>query len=590
CATGGLYLNPQVQQRVNVLQPIKVEWDTTCFDTDKVNIILHAPNQVHRWTNVPYQAGSYEITDIKPRWWENVRDRNLQFRIVPAQGSFMDAVSLPSGPVFTGTFDLPAEGEPLPPALDLSLNGGVESDTDVSAILAAEQAKGMTPGKTAAAVLVPLIFIALLALGYFKWKRSRGKDKRKNWAEAVDKRMSTISADWKSVSVAGAQAAIRNSMAVNAGGARTSFSFGNIRPSAGFEREDEKAGMDDGAYGIGAEQRRPGVGLRNPGGVGVGGERVSRVSFAADTRVSRVSFADGSRPSGESRRTKTFRDSFVPPVPTLPVNGSIRNSNYAAGGRRGSEEDGAGAPPVGSMSPLQTQGAVTLTPEDIRARIAAGRARADSAGGRKGSFERDVTENEQGMMDDYMPALQMMRTGEASDDYLFSQHAIAPPAPTYPKHLTGDSTSALNMNSTPNPMSPVMATMAMPATVMSPDEMLRAYAERKKSMASTMTSGSGFSATGGMMSPTNTGGQGYPQPPQPVAGGRMLFGGNVGVGAGDMSPKTPSMGFAPDEYDANFSFGGQQAQMPLQQQGYSAGMMQQQQQQGAQGYGGYDAA
>ena len=74
-----------------------------------------------------------------------------------------------------------------------------------------------------------------------------------------------------------------------------------------------------------------------------------------------------------------------------------------------------------------------------------------------------------------------MRTGSGDpsepDDFLLSAAAApTPPTPAYPKSVT----------STPQQMSsPVMSTMPMqpmPANVMSPDEMLRAYAERKKSM------------------------------------------------------------------------------------------------------------
>ncbi|TFK17004.1 glyceraldehyde-3-phosphate dehydrogenase-like protein [Coprinopsis marcescibilis] len=87
-------------------------------------------------------------------------------------------------------------------------------------------------------------------------------------------------------------------MAVNASDdARSSFSFGNIRPSGGFEREDEKAGMGEGAYEIWAEKRRPGVWLRNPGGAVV---RVSKIfiphmsELVADPRVM-VYIGDGFR-------------------------------------------------------------------------------------------------------------------------------------------------------------------------------------------------------------------------------------------------------------------------------------------------------
>ena len=79
-------------------------------------------------------------------------------------------------------------------------------------------------------------------------------------------------------------------------------------------------------------------------------ERVSRVSFAADTCTSRVSFIADPRPPGESYWMGTFHSAYIPPVPALPSDDV--------------SDDGSG-----SLSPRETQGPLTLTPEDIRAMI-----------------------------------------------------------------------------------------------------------------------------------------------------------------------------------------------------------------------------
>lgn len=78
---------------------------------------------------------------------------------------------------------------------------------------------------------------------------------------------------------------------------------------------------------------------------------------------------------------------------------------------------------------------------------------------------------------------------ETSDDLIFPP---APPAPTHAKSPTA-------------PLSPAMQMHPVPAGVMSPDEMLRAYAERKKA-----------AGAGGFAAPGATMGVGYPAP---VAGG-----------------------------------------------------------------------
>lgn len=115
------------------------------------------------------------------------------------------------------------------------------------------------------------------------------------------------------------------------------------------------------------------------------------------------------------------------------------------------------------MSPTQTQGPLSLTPEDIQARMS-------------GQENRPS-------MDDYMPALSMMRHGGQqavdSGDLLFTPQEPempTPPTPTMPKPV---STGVM-------PMQP------MPANVMSPDEMLRAYAESRRTAGAPVNGGPAF--------------------------------------------------------------------------------------------------
>ncbi|KAG6849982.1 hypothetical protein H0H87_002327, partial [Tephrocybe sp. NHM501043] len=122
-----------------------------------------------------------------------------------------------------------------------------------------------------------------------------------------------------------------------------------------------------------------GVGLRHPPGA---------AAFAAErqSRVSRVSFADTahSRPSTDSRRTRAFHSTYIPPVPTRKdvVSGAPsvypdselekpmhdeRDAHDTDKGRN--SEESAGHATNATLSPRQTTGAMALTPEDIRARI-----------------------------------------------------------------------------------------------------------------------------------------------------------------------------------------------------------------------------
>lgn len=299
------------------------------MQTSEVDIYLYAPGSIlFEWQNVNFASGQF-VTQIQPKWYNSSSTQSLQFKIVEA-GTAPFMASLPAGPVFNSTYNPPS-------------SGGVPAEADTSSPYTAIQNEqpahtGLSGGKIAAAVIMPLLVVAAIAVAYWIWKkRVKGKQQRKRWSEAVDKRMSTISTDWKSVSAAGAKAAIRNSMAVSAAGNRnSSFSFGAIRPSSEMVADGGQAGIgarSAGGYEIDMSaphmaQVRPGV------KASAFGERVSRISFAPDTRPSS---------EFERRRTRAFHSSYVPPLP--------------------------GTVEAGELSPTQAAGPLTLTAEDIRARM-----------------------------------------------------------------------------------------------------------------------------------------------------------------------------------------------------------------------------
>lgn len=319
CLTGGFYKSPTTGSTISSSSPLLITWDPTCLTSPSIDIYLYAPGlsppRIHLWQALALSRGSYEAT-LMPRWWNSTESASLQLQIVGAgEAPFLS--TLPAGPVFTATYTAPANGVVPPEADTTKIETGITVVNDLS-----KSSSSLSKGKTAVAVLIPLLLVVGAVMGYLKWKRSKAKEEKKSWTEKVDRRMSTISADWKSVTNVGAQAAVRASMAANRA---SSFSFGGpARPSSQFERdvgEGEKGDMS---------QRRPGVGLRNQAGL-ANGERVSRVSFAADPR-----------PSGESRRTKAFRDSYVPPVPSLPA--GTTTSIYATSTYNTSTSNLASAP------------------------------------------------------------------------------------------------------------------------------------------------------------------------------------------------------------------------------------------------------
>ncbi|KAF9444815.1 hypothetical protein P691DRAFT_786046 [Macrolepiota fuliginosa MF-IS2] len=223
------------------------------------------------------------------------------------------------------------------------------------------------------------------------------------------------------------------------------FSFGGIRPAYGFA-------LDGGAgnqASIGARQMlqmRTGVGLRNP--PSIGGERGSRESFVDGVRQSRVSFANDPRRSRESRCARAFHHDYVPLVPSIPAGVAAAFP---------SDEDGA-------LSPRQTHGPLALTPEDICAHIVVldcvVRPIINRYYSTKGRDRRRP------------PALSItaMRTDQGKD------YLLPAPAPAH----TPCPTSVNSFPATNNDVA---------ASIMSPDEMLYADAERRSNHTMTPVNG-----------------------------------------------------------------------------------------------------
>lgn len=339
CSTGGFYKSPTASQSLPYSTPIDISWDTSCLTTSYVDIYLYAPGapspRIHIWHNVYYPVGSYQ-TNFSPKWWNSTTSINLQLAIIESNTPISQNL-FPPGPIFTVTYQAPSSGS-APASADTS-----KPDGAVTVVNNAPFTNTHTSGgKVAAAVVMPLLIIISIAIAiYIRLRRKSGKEERRRWSEAVDKRMSTISTDWKPISVAGAQAAIRNSIAGDASNRASSFSFGNIRPASSIVAEGGQAG-------IGSRSRTVLPGASN-------GTAQLRSSLATSQimaeRVSRVSFAPDVRPSSESRRTvhsRAFHTAIIPPLPDRKWEGSDHES----------------------LSPTQTNGPETLSIEDIQAHLA----------------------------------------------------------------------------------------------------------------------------------------------------------------------------------------------------------------------------
>ncbi|KAJ7882731.1 hypothetical protein B0H14DRAFT_1458209 [Mycena olivaceomarginata] len=221
CATGGSYSAPALGSTVDSLSPLNVTWDSSlnCLpgSPSLVDVYLYTPGAalpiMHTRSGVPYSADSHSLA-LQPKWWNSTASCSLQLMVVPA-GMLPFLSTIPAGPVFTATYAAPASG--IPAAADLSGGSNSGATTVVTATaLSGVSSHSLSPGEKAAAVLLPLLFVLLLTLAYLKISRAKGAAKRSAWSEKLDKRMSTISADWKSITPGGAKEgrpAVRHALA-----------------------------------------------------------------------------------------------------------------------------------------------------------------------------------------------------------------------------------------------------------------------------------------------------------------------------------------------------------------------------------------
>ncbi|KAK0505610.1 hypothetical protein EDD18DRAFT_340441 [Armillaria luteobubalina] len=207
CSTGGFYISPAKGAVVDSLTSTNITWDPSYLEANAVDIHLYAPSmsnpKIYVWEEVKNADGTYEAT-LEPRWWNSSSTIQLQLVILPS-GNPPFLATLPAGPLWNATYTQPESG--TPDSADTSKQGPAGE-----VVGSASDSKAISAGQLAAAVVTPVIFIILCMAAWLVWRRRKGLKERKAWTEAVDRRMSTTS-DWPSITVAGASAAIRNSLA-----------------------------------------------------------------------------------------------------------------------------------------------------------------------------------------------------------------------------------------------------------------------------------------------------------------------------------------------------------------------------------------
>ncbi|KZS95151.1 hypothetical protein SISNIDRAFT_484025 [Sistotremastrum niveocremeum HHB9708] len=421
CDSPNFYTAPSANAKVDSNQPLTISWDTSyasCLDNpSQIDIYLTSPDtqdsHVKVFSPVGFSGGSFS-TQLKPKWWNSTASLQMQLSIVKTGVPLFLSPMVPSN-FFTVTYN---SSSSTLPASDTDTSN---PDSSIQTVGGIANVGGLPKGAVAAAVLLPLIVISIAIAVYIRFARAKQAEKRKRFSQALDARMSRISGDWKSLSAKGAAAAIRDS------------TVSGVRMSTVFASEmqmkiGDRVSVVDPVPRPSADSSR--TSRFNPG------ERVSRVSFAADALPGR----ERSSTYSVGRASRAYHVGVVPPVPKRSI--SQENVNEE------DEEDDFRA-----LSPTQTQGPIALGDEDI-ARVS----------------------------NEFGPALSMMRTGlnpaaKSQDDLLLPRPEMpVPPTPTLvvPTSPLGTSPSA-------PPLSPLgmMPMQPQPASIMSPDDMLRAYAERR---------------------------------------------------------------------------------------------------------------
>jgi len=348
--------------------------------------------------------------------------------------SFLQSTQqFPSGPVFLGTYD--------PSTASNGTANVLTGNSSGQTTIVGNFAKlGITKGQVAAAVLMPILFVASCIAGYVWWTRKKEAARRKEYRENLDQRMSIApGADWAPISAAGAAMAIRHSMAL-------SNMDRNTKASSFFGRQSS-------VYQVDPPQ-----------------EMRQRSKSTDQTRTSRVSFAE---------TTATGKYDDIPAVPSIPI--AYRKSAYVL------EENDYDEKEQDTLSPTQRQGAFALDEDSIRDKVSGGNANEKSRMSVGDALGHDI---------DTLPALAMMRANETGSDSL----APSAPAPVMTRDSTAGDFRTYSIGAYSGNTDSIITTESSqpsyfnpPANSADPDEALRQYSARTPQMVPVTTTASPFS-------------------------------------------------------------------------------------------------
>ena len=344
---GDLYSYPTKGASIDASQPLTVKWATDCSMSSQVNVGLYSPATagiVGMWSNQAYSAGEITV-NLKPSMWNGTSTASLYFLISnPADPSWNP--SSPPGPVFTVKYD---------PTVTTTVNGQVTTsmkpqvsnggDAIMQTVASTKESGGISKGAIAAAVVVPIIAIALLVGVAVRFWRAREAEKRKRWSAAV----STHSAlEWEK----GARPGEKPASILGRPSTHYSTRPYSMATSSVYAVENNMAGA-----GAGQNFPRPSFQLRSQSAENVNSPSV---------RQSRISFADTTRPDRTSRFS--MGDTLRPTIGKLPAGSKSaselvtpnRRSIYAPGSAIADDDESV------NISPSQMQSPNAFTEANVR--------------------------------------------------------------------------------------------------------------------------------------------------------------------------------------------------------------------------------
>jgi len=473
-AAGDLYTFPLSTTSVDAAQPLTFKWNTDCQVDPLIDLYLYEPSsstgRIKGWTGIDFTQGELQV-NLNPVWWNNTATAQLQLQIL-ANGAQPWDTTGPSGPVFRVEYDASVtttvNGQVRTSArVPTVTNGG---DAVIETVATANGHKGLAKGAIAAAVVVPIVVLAIIAGVAIRFWRAREAEKRRRWSAAV----STHSGlEWEK----GARPGDKPSSILDRPATQYSFRPGSMATSSIYAVENNMAGA-----GAGGNFPRPSFQLRS---------QSSESLASGNPRQSRISFAESTRPDRRSRLS--LGDNLRPKIGSLPAGSRSasdlvapnRPSVYASGSAIADDEE-----EIINMSPSQVQGPASFADADMR------RAQGNKTGRRSfmslGGDKRRVSTASNVSADDFksaasargsvdelrdMEAVMLMRRS------MISQHSKgSSPAPeAQQEHM-----ETLDNDEPTMPQQPMPAAVGSTTVAYGPDQMLAVYAARGKVSASPM--------------------------------------------------------------------------------------------------------